>query len=168
MPLPPINVGEHDKDQAYLRTGRLALPAYAICLYRDRRPIRTGPGSAHHLPRASRPLRLGETTKSERPPPGALSGPSVGPITRHAFQSLLRQHGVQRSLSAKGNGFDNAAMESFFALLKRERVTRQRYLTRKQARTDIFDDIERFYNRQRPHPFTGGLSPLESESRALN
>ena len=80
----------------------------------------------------------------------------------------LRQHGVQRSLSAKGNGFDNAAMESFFALLKRERVYRQRYLTRKQARTDIFDDIERFYNRQRHHHFTGGLSPLEFEILALN
>ena len=59
-------------------------------------------------------------------------------------------------------------MESFFAWLKRERVTRSRYLTRKPARTDIFDDIERFYNRQRPHHFTGGLSPLEFESRALN
>ena len=59
-------------------------------------------------------------------------------------------------------------MESFFALLKRERVYRQRYLTRKQARTDIFDYIERFYNRQRHHHFTGELNPLESEILALN
>ena len=65
--------------------------------------------------------------RRRRPPPGLLYHSERGTqYTRHAFQSLLRQHGVQRSLSAKGNGFDNAAMESFFALLKRERVTRQR------------------------------------------
>ena len=107
--------------------------------------------------------------RRRRPPPGLLYHSDRGTqYTSHAFQSLLRQHGVQRSLSAKGNCFDNAAMESFFALLKRERVYRQRYLTRKQARTDIFDYIERFYNRQRHHHFTGGLSPLEFESMALN
>ena len=107
--------------------------------------------------------------RRRRPPPGLLYHSDRGTqYTRHAFQSLRRQHGVRCSLSAKGNGFDNAAMESFFAWLKRERVTRPRYLTRKPARTDIFDDIERFYNRQRSHHFTGGLSPLEFESRALN
>ena len=107
--------------------------------------------------------------RRRRPPPGLIYPSERGTqYTSNTFRSLLRQHGVQRSLSAKGNGFDNAAMESFFAWLKRERVTRPRYLTRKPARTDIFDDIERFYNRQRPHPFTGGLSPLEFESRALN
>ena len=107
--------------------------------------------------------------RRRRPPPGLIYHSDRGSqYTSHAFQSLLRQHGVRCSLSAKGNCFDNAAMESFFALLKRERVTRQRYLTRKQARTDIFDYIERFYNRQRHHHFTGGLSPLEFESRALN
>ena len=107
--------------------------------------------------------------RRRRPPPGLLHHSDRGSqYTSNAFQALLRQHGVQRSLSAKGNGFDNAAMESFFALLKRERVYRQRYLTRKQARTDIFDYIERFYNRQRHHHFIGGLGPLEFESRALN
>ncbi|MCA9468073.1 MAG: IS3 family transposase [Nitrospira sp.] len=49
--------------------------------------------------------------------------------------------------------------ESFFGLLKRERVHRRRYRTRTEARADLFDDIERFYNRQRSHSFTQGLAP---------
>ena len=75
--------------------------------------------------------------RRRRPPAGLIyHSDRETQYASNAFQSLLRQHGVQRSLNAKGNGFDNTAMESFFALLKRER-----YLTRKQARTDIFGYI---------------------------
>ena len=51
--------------------------------------------------------------------------------------------------------------ESFFGLLKRERVNRRRYRTRAEARSDIFDYIERFYNRRRRHSHTHGLPPAE-------
>jgi len=84
------------------------------------------------------------------------------------FQSLLDEHGIVCSMSGTGNAYDNAAMESFFALLKRERVNRRRYETRQAARTDVFDYIERFYNRKRRHGSAGRMSPLDYEQSALN
>ncbi len=75
------------------------------------------------------------------------------------------------SMSGVGNCYDNAVAESFFGLLKRERVHRRRYRTRAEAQTDIFDYIERFYNRQRPHSYTKGLSPeayAQQVSETLN
>jgi putative transposase len=61
----------------------------------------------------------------------------------------------------------NAPLESFFALLKRERVRRQTYQTRKDAKADIFDFIERFYNRKRSHGYLGYLSPVAYENRTM-
>jgi len=84
------------------------------------------------------------------------------------FQDLLAAHGIVCSMSGTGNCYDNAAMESFFGLLKRERVNRRRYRTRQEARTDVFDYIERFYNRQRRHGSAGGMSPFAYEESALN
>lgn len=84
------------------------------------------------------------------------------------FQNLLEEHGIECSMSGTGNCYDNAAMESFFALLKRERVYRRHYRTRAEARTDVFDYIERFYNRKRRHGSAGGMSPLDYEESALN
>lgn len=84
------------------------------------------------------------------------------------FQALLKENGIVCSMSGTGNCYDNAAMESFFGLLKRERVNRRRYPTRQAARTDIFDYIERFYNRQRRHGSAGRMSPLDFEQSVLN
>ena len=83
------------------------------------------------------------------------------------YQALLKQYGIECSMSARGNCYDNAAVESFFSLLKRERVYRRHYRTRDEARTDVFDYIERFYNRQRRHGYLGDLSPVEYEKRTL-
>jgi transposase InsO family protein len=71
--------------------------------------------------------------------------------TSDDFRDELAKHGIECSMSARGNCYDNAVVESFFGLLKREHVNRTRYLTRKQAEADIFDYIERFYNRKRRH-----------------
>lgn len=79
--------------------------------------------------------------------------------TADEFQAFLHQHGIVSSMSGVGNCYDNAVAESFFGLLKRERVYRRRYQTRAEARTDIFDYIERFYNRQRRHSYTNGGVP---------
>ena len=84
------------------------------------------------------------------------------------FQDLLEAHGIVCSMSGTSNCYDNAAMESFFGLLKRERVNRHRYRTRQEARTDIFDYIERFYNRKRRHGSAGRMSPLDYERSTLN
>jgi putative transposase len=58
-------------------------------------------------------------------------------------------------------------VESFFASLKRERIKRRKYRTRDQARADVFDYIERFYNRQRRHSYVGNISPAEFEMRTM-
>jgi putative transposase len=64
----------------------------------------------------------------------------------------MADHGVVCSMSRSGNVWDNAAMESFFSSLKTERTTRRMYLTRDDAKADVFDYIERFYNRASEHP----------------
>lgn len=64
------------------------------------------------------------------------------------FQNLLADHGIGCSMSRSGNVWDKAAMESFFSSLKTKRTARKVYRTRDQARADVFDSIERFYN---PH-----------------
>jgi putative transposase len=78
----------------------------------------------------------------------------------------MKDHGVVCSMSRSGNVWDNAAMESFFSLMKTERIARKVYRTRDQARANIFDCIERFYNPRRRHSTNGYLSPMEFERLA--
>lgn len=75
----------------------------------------------------------------------------------------LRQAGLVASMSRKGNCYDNAAMESFWSTLKLELVYRRTFDTRYQARTEIFDYIETFYNRQRSHSALDYQSPVDFE-----
>ena len=75
-------------------------------------------------------------------------------------------HGVVCSMSRSGNVWDNAAMESFFSSLKTERIDRKTYRTRDEARSDVFDYIERFYNPKRRHSTIGYLSPMQFERKA--
>ena len=81
------------------------------------------------------------------------------------FQQLLAEHGVVCSMSRSGNCWDNAAMESFFSTLKTERTSRRDYRTRDEARSDVFDYIERFYNVRRRRSTLDYLSPLEYEQQ---
>jgi putative transposase len=76
-------------------------------------------------------------------------------------------HGITCSMSRSGNVWDNAAMESFFSSLKTERTARKVYRTRDDARADVFDYIERFYNLRRRHSTLGYLSPVEFEEQAM-
>ena len=82
------------------------------------------------------------------------------------FQRLMADHGVTCSMSRSGNVWDNAAMESFFSSLKTERIARKVYRTRDQAKADVFDYIERFYNPRRRHSTIGYLSPMQFEKLA--
>ena len=86
--------------------------------------------------------------------------------TSEQFRQLMADNGVTCSMSRSGNVWDNAAMESFFSTLKTERTARKVYLSRNQARADVFDFIERFYNAKRRHSTIGYLSPIEFERRA--
>jgi len=75
------------------------------------------------------------------------------------YQRKLESHGILCSMSRKGNCWDNAVMESFFATLKKELIHHQRYETRASARQSIFEYIEIFYNRERLHSSLGYQSP---------
>ena len=81
------------------------------------------------------------------------------------FQKLMADNGVQCSMSRSGNVWDNAAMESFFSSLKTERIRGKVYRTRGEARADVFDYIERFYNAVRRHSTIGYISPVEFERK---
>jgi putative transposase len=88
--------------------------------------------------------------------------------TSEHFRRLMADHGVVCSMSRAGNVWDNAAMESFFSSLKTERTARKTYRTRDNAKADVFDYIERFYNPHRRHSTLGYLSPIAfQESDAL-
>lgn len=80
------------------------------------------------------------------------------------FQRLLSDQGITCSMSRQGNVWDNSAMESFFSSLKTERVNRKQYHSRDDAKADVFDYIERFYNPRRRHSTIGYLSPMEFEN----
>jgi putative transposase len=86
--------------------------------------------------------------------------------TSEQFRLLLADNGVTCSMSRSGNVWDNAAMESFFSSLKTERVDRKVYRSRAEAKADVFDYIERFYNPKRRHSTLGYISPIEFERRA--
>lgn len=83
-----------------------------------------------------------------------------------AYRELLREENITCSMSRKGNCWDNALMESFFATLKKERVYQENYVTRSEARASVFDYIERFYNRVRRHSALGNVSPEQFEEAA--
>jgi putative transposase len=98
------------------------------------------------------------------PQPGLLHHSDRGSqYTCHDYQQVLTSYGIVVSMSRKGDCYDNALMESFYATLKTECVERQSYQTRAQARQSIFEYLEAFYNRQRLHSSLGYLSPVTYE-----
>ena len=98
-----------------------------------------------------------------------------GPLLHHSdrgtqyacddYRQLLAKHGVEVSMSRRGNCHDNAVIESFFGTLKQELVHREVYATRSQARSSLFEYIEVFYNRQRLHSTLDYQSPMQYEER---
>jgi len=99
-----------------------------------------------------------------KPEPGLVLHSDQGSqFTSEEWQSFLRSHGIVCSMSRRGNCHDNAVAESFFQLLKRERIKRRIYANHDEARSDVFDYIEMFYNARRRHGSSGGVSPVEFE-----
>ena len=86
-------------------------------------------------------------------------------FSSYDWQAFLKEHNLQPSMSRRGNCHDNAVAESFFQLLKRERIRRKTYATREEARQDVFDYIEMFYNPKRRHSVSQRLSPVEYEKQ---
>jgi putative transposase len=115
---------------------RLVLDALKMA-YRRRRP---GKGLLHHSDRGSQ-------------------------YASDDYGNLLKSYGMRMSMSRKGDCWDNAVMESFFGTLKKELVHHRKYRTRAEARQDIFEFIEVFYNRERLHSSLGYMSPANYEKR---
>ena len=102
---------------------------------------------------------------TRRPSPGLLHHSDRG--VQYAcgdYRQLLQSNDLACSMSRTGNCYDNAAMESFWSTLKRERVHRHQYATREEATQSIFEFIEVFYNRKRRHSALGYLSPEQFEA----
>lgn len=108
---------------------------------------------------------LNMALKNRQPQKGLLHHSDRGSQYASAdYQKLLEQQQITCSMSRKGNCYDNAAMESFFATLKQELVYHQQYENRQYAKQDIFEYIEVWYNRKRRHSSLGYMSPEEFEN----
>jgi transposase InsO family protein len=118
----------------HLRAG-LCVDALVMALQR-RRP---GPGLVHHSDRGSQ-------------------------YAAEPYRQVLGRHGIEQSMSRRGNCLDNAPMESFFASLKKEHVHHVHFRTRAEARAAVFEYVEIFYNRQRLHSGLGYRTPAEARA----
>ena len=108
---------------------------------------------------------LSMATTHRSPPPGLLFHSDRGvQYAAGNFRAALKAAGLVASMSRRGNCYDNASMESFWSTLKLELVYRGRSTSHRHAKSEIFDFIELFYNRQRRHTSLGGLSPADFEA----
>src|SRR3954453_23054923 len=106
--------------------------------------------------------------KRRRPDPGLIHHSDHGSqYVSVAFGQAARDAGIARSMGSKGDCYDNAVAESFFATLKKELVHRRSWPTRGQLTSEVFEYIEAFYNRVRRHSTLGMLAPLEFEDSTL-
>ncbi len=122
-------------------------------------------------------MQAGETTipalrmalKNCQPPAGLVFHSDRGvQYACEPFVALLKRSKAIRSMSSKGNCYDNAVAESFFHTLKTELVSHEIYRTREEARRNLFEYLEGFYNRFRRHSTLGYLSPVEYENMRSN
>jgi transposase InsO family protein len=104
--------------------------------------------------------------QARKPPTGLLHHSDRGSqYASNDFQQVLNGHGISCSMSRKGNCYDNAVMESFFATLKQELVYRSQYRNRKDTKQDIFEYIQVLYNRKPRHSSLEYLSPEQFENK---
>lgn len=110
---------------------------------------------------------LSRALRARRPPPGFLHHSDRGsPYASDDYRAKLRACGARQSMSRKGDCWDNAVAESFFATLRAELVDHERYPTREAAMCSIGDYIDNFYNIERRHSHLDFLNPIEFELRS--
>lgn len=83
----------------------------------------------------------------------------------HDYRALLKEYNIIGSMSRKGNCYDNACIESFHSIIKKELIFHENYKTREEAKMSIFDYIETFYNYKRIHSTIGYVSPVAFEKQ---
>ena len=102
--------------------------------------------------------------QQRRPKPGLICHTDQGvQYASVTYRGVLQANRIRGSMSRRGNCHDNAVAESFFSSLKNEQTHHTTYATRREAKAAIFDYIEVFYNRQRPHQTLKYQSPVEVE-----
>jgi transposase InsO family protein len=159
----PNRVWAGDITYVWTAEGWLYL-AVVLDLY-SRRVIAWGMGSRLTQELAAAALTM--AVEHRRPAHGVVHHTDRGSqYAATRYRELLAGHGLTASMSRRGNCWDNAVVESFFHTLKTEHVHHQRYRTREEARQDIFEWIEVFYNRVRRHSTLGYRSPAEFEAMA--
>lgn len=149
-------------DVTSIPTGEGWLYLAAVVDLYSRRVIGWALAAQNDTPLVLRALEL--ALGRRQPEAGTLHHSDRGaPYTSAAYQRVLQARQLVVSMSGTGNCYDNAPMESFFATLKTELISHRRYRTRAEARQDIVDYVEGFYNARRRHSALGYRSPLEFE-----
>jgi transposase InsO family protein len=113
-------------------------------------------------------MAIGQRFSTEVPAAIVFHSDRGSQYAAHDYQQRLKERGIMCSMSGKGDCWDNAPVESFFATLKKEVVYQQHYLTHEQAKASLFYYIEVFYNRKRRHSALGYISPHDYEQAMLN
>ena len=163
-----FHVAEPDRvwvgDLTYLPTREGWLYLAVVLDLASRRVV--GWAMRHTLAQALTVDALAMALQRRRPAPGLLHHTDRGvQYAAHAYRARLAAHGVTASMSRKGDCWDNAVAESFFATLKRELVDGADWPTREAARTAVFAYLETWYNRRRRHSALGYMSPDEFEQQ---
>jgi transposase InsO family protein len=154
-------------DITYIATAQGWLYLAAVMDLYSRRIV--GWAVADHLKSSLPQQALSRALQARRPCRGLLHHSDRGiQYASHEYRSLLQSNQFLSSMSAQGNCYDNAAMESFFSTLKTELLHRQNWQSQAEVRLAVFDYIETFYNRRRLHSALNYQSPAEFEAHAPN
>ena len=149
-------------DLKQIPTGEGVLHLASVLDGFSRRIVGWAMGPVADAPLVADALRM--AVSQRRPGEGIVHHADRGcQYTAVTFGSACRAHGIAQSHSRKGSPHDNAAKESFFASLEKERLRRRTFVTHEQARSSVFHYIEEFYNRRRLHSTLGYRSPDEVE-----
>jgi len=153
-------------DITYIRTGQGWLYLAVVLDLYSRRIVGWAMSDSLHRQLVIDALQMALTAR--RPPPGLVHHSDRGSqYASDDYQLLLTRNRMVSSMSRKGNCYDNAPVESFFGTLKTELVFHQKYATWAEAKLDIFEYIEVFYNRLRRHSALGYKSPVNYEALPL-
>jgi putative transposase len=154
-------------DVTYLRSWEGWLYLAAVQDAYSRRIV--GWSMAEHMRSALVVDALNMAIARRRPAPGLIHHSDQGSqYVSLAFGQAARDAGIARSMGSKGDCWDNAVAESFFATLKKELVHRRSWPTRRELSSEVFEYLEAFYNRVRRHSTLGMLSPTDYENGTLS
>ena len=154
-------------DITYLRTWEGWLYLIAVQDLYSRRIV--GWSMADHMRTELVTDALQMALAHRRPEPGLIWHSDQGSqFVSLAFGQQARSAGIAQSMGSRGDCFDNAVAESFFATIKKELIHRRSWPTKAELRTEVFEYIEVFYNRQRRHSTLGQRSPVDYETSTLS